>query len=236
MHATLNRRLKEGAFLLLLAIGVYFLMALFSYSPDDPSWVFESAKQHADNAGGVAGAWAASVLFMLFGNVAYVFPLMIAWGGWLMFRERDEDHHSVMLRVARWIGFVLTVLSATALASLHLGLVESLPEGPGGITGKFISQSGEAVLNPAGASLLLLALLLVGFTLFTGVSWMAVMDAIGGFVLNVWRQGVMLFGDAVEKRQANRMKHERQEVVKKVIIQTSLIFITSLWLVKQKHY
>jgi len=87
MHASLSKRLKEGGFLLLLAIGVYFLMALFSYSPDDPSWVFESAKQHADNAGGVAGAWAASVLFMLFGKVAYVFPLMIAWGGWLMFRS-----------------------------------------------------------------------------------------------------------------------------------------------------
>jgi len=216
MHASLSKRLKEGAFLLLLAIGVYFLMALFSYSPDDPSWVFESAKRHADNAGGVAGAWAASVLFMLFGKVAYVFPLMIAWGGWLMFRERDEEHHSVHLRVTRWVGFVVTVLSATALASLHFGAAENLPEGPGGITGDVISSSGEAVLNPAGASLLLLTLLLIGFTLFTGVSWLGVMDAIGDFILKVWRQSVMLLGDTLEKRKANRMKQERQEVVKKV--------------------
>ena len=215
MHASLSRRLKEGAFLLLLAIGVYFLMALFSYSPDDPSWVYESAKRTADNAGGVAGAWAASVLFMLFGKVAYVFPLMIAWGGWVMFRERDEQHHSAMLRVARWVGFVLTVLSATALATMHFGLAEDLPEGPGGIAGKFISDSGEAMLNPAGASLLLLALLLTGFTFFTGVSWLAVMDTVGGFVLNAWRQGAMLLGDAVERREANRMKQERQEVIKK---------------------
>jgi len=215
MHASLSRRLKEGGFLLLLAIGVYFLMALFSYSPDDPSWVFESAKQHADNAGGVAGAWAASVLFMLFGKVAYVFPLMIAWGGWLMFRERDEQHHSAYLRVARWVGFALTVLSATSLASLHLGGADDLPEGPGGITGDIIGSSGAAVLNSAGASLLLLALLLVGFTLFTGVSWLAVMDAVGGFVLNAWRQGVMLVGDFAERREASRMKQERQEVVKK---------------------
>jgi len=215
MHASLSRRLKEGGFLLLLAIGVYFLMALFSYSPDDPSWVFESAKQHADNAGGVAGAWAASVLFMLFGKVAYVFPLMIAWGGWLMFRERDEQHHSAYLRVARWVGFLLTVLSATSLAALHLGGADDLPEGPGGITGDIIGSSGAAVLNSAGASLLLLALLLVGFTLFTGVSWLAVMDGIGAFVLNAWRQGVMLIGDLAERREASRMKQERQEVVKK---------------------
>ena len=215
MHASLSKRLKEGGFLLLLAIGAYFLMALFSYSPDDPSWVFESAKQHADNAGGVAGAWAASVLFMLFGKVAYVFPLMIAWGGWLMFRERDDQQHSVYLRIARWIGFVLTVLSATALASLRMGGVDSLPEGPGGITGDLISSSGTAVLNEAGAILLLLTLLLIGITLFAGVSWLAVMDGVGGFLLNVWRQGVGLVGNLAEKRQASRMKQERQEVVKK---------------------
>ncbi len=215
MHASLSKRLKEGGFLLLLAIGVYFLMALFSYSPDDPSWVYESAKRHADNAGGVAGAWVASVLFMLFGKVAYVFPLMIAWGGWLMFRERDEAQHSATLRVARWIGFVLIVLTATSLASLHFGGADHLPEGAGGITGEFIGGSGKAVLNSDGASLLLLALLLIGFTLFTGVSWLGVMDSLGGFVLNAWRQGVMLLGDLSEKRQANRMKQERQEVAKK---------------------
>jgi len=150
MHASLSKRLKEGAFLLLLAIGVYFLMALFSYSPDDPSWVYESSKRHADNAGGLAGAWAASVLFLLFGKVAYVFPLMIAWGGWLMFRERDEEQHNVYLRVARWAGFVLTVLTATALASLHFGTAPDLPEGPGGITGSAISDRCRPIIsNPA---------------------------------------------------------------------------------------
>ncbi len=215
MHASLSKRLKEGAFLLLLAIGIYFLMALASYSPDDPSWVFESSKQHADNAGGVFGAWAASVLFMLFGKVAYLFPVMIAWGGWLMFRERDEQQHSGYLRFARWAGFLLTVLSATALASQHFGAAEHLPEGSGGIAGDLISRSGEAILNPAGASLLLLALLLVGFTLFTGVSWMALMDGIGGFVLTSWRQAVSLAENLGERRQAYRMKQERQELVKK---------------------
>jgi S-DNA-T family DNA segregation ATPase FtsK/SpoIIIE len=215
MHATLSKRLKEGSFLLLLAIGAYFLMALASYSPDDPSWVYESAKRHADNAGGVAGAWVASVLFLLFGEVAYVFPLMVVWGGWIMFREREATEHSPMLRVARWSGFVLTVLSATALATLHLGVIEILPEGAGGITGQVIGKSAAAVLNPAGASLLLLALLLVGFTLFTGMSWLGLMEAIGGFVLKVWRQGVMLFGELAEKREASRMKQERQAVAKK---------------------
>lgn len=215
MHASLSKRLKEGGFLLLLAIAAYLLMALLSYSPDDPSWVYESSKRHADNAGGLVGAWIASVLFMLFGQVAFVFPLMIAWGGWLMFRERDEAHHSIHLRVARWIGFLLVLLTATSIAALHFGAVEGLPEGPGGILGKAIANAGKAVLNADGASLLLLALLLVGFTLFTGISWLALMDWIGGFVLNAWRQAVMLVGELSERRQAHRMKQERQAVAKK---------------------
>ena len=215
MHASLNRRLKEGAFLLLLAIGIYFLMALISYSPDDPSWGYVGPREHAVNAAGPVGAWAANVLFMLFGKVAYLFPLMIAWGGWLMFRERDEEHHSVHLRIARWFGFVLIVLTATSIAALHFGVAEELPEGPGGILGSMIGDSGKAVLNSSGASLLLLTLFLVGFTLFTGVSWLAVMDGLGGFILKAWRQGVELTGSLAERREASRMKQERQDVMKK---------------------
>ena len=220
MHASLNRRLKEGAFLLLLAIGAYFMMALFSYSPDDPSWGYVGPREHAVNAAGPVGAWAANVLFILFGKVAYVFPLMIGWGGWLMFRERDEEHHSLNLRIARWVGFGLIVLTATSLAALHFGAADELPEGAGGILGSVIGGSGKAVLNSDGASLLLLALLLVGFTLFTGVSWFAVMDGLGGFILNAWRQAVTLVSGLAERRQANRMKQERQDVVKKEMERT----------------
>ncbi|MGB5670939.1 MAG: DNA translocase FtsK 4TM domain-containing protein, partial [Sedimenticolaceae bacterium] len=133
----------------------------------------------------------------------------------LMFRERDEEHHSLNLRIARWVGFGLIVLTATSLAALHFGAADELPEGAGGILGSVIGSSGKAVLNSDGASLLLLTLLLVGFTLFTGVSWFSVMDGLGGFILNAWRQAVTLVSGLAERRQANRMKQERQDVVKK---------------------
>ena len=79
----------------------------------------------------------------LFGKVAYVFPLMIAWGGWLMFRERDDQQHSVYLRIARWIGFVLTVPQCHRAGIVADGRLDSLPEGPGGITGDLISWLGH---------------------------------------------------------------------------------------------
>ena len=52
-------------------------------------------------------------------------------------------------------------------------------------------------------------------SLFLGISWLAVMDGIGGFVLNAWRQAVTLVTGFSERRKAEKMKQERQEVVKK---------------------
>ena len=220
MHSSLNKRLKEGGFLLLLAFSAYFLMALSSYSPEDPSWGYVGPRDYAENAGGPAGAWFASVLFSLVGVVAYLVPLMIIWGGWLMYRDRNDEIRSIYLTIARWVGFMLTSIGATALASLHLAYGNGLPEGPGGILGKVVGQAGTMALNPAGASLLLLALLLIGFTLFTGVSWFVVMDFLGGYVLQVWRQAGGLLQGSGDRRQAQRMKAERVEVAKKEKIRT----------------
>jgi len=199
----------------MLAVSAFFLMALTSYSPEDPSWGYVGPRDHAQNAGGPAGAWFASVLFSLVGVMAYLFPFMIAWAGWMMFRERNDEQSHVHLTIARWVGFFLTLLGATALASLHVKVGAGLPEGSGGILGKLGTDLSVAALSPAGASLLMLAAFLIGFTLFTGVSWLAVMDALGGFTLNVWRQTVELSQSARERRQAQAMKAERQEVFKK---------------------
>lgn len=215
MHASLNKRLKEGGFLLLLAVSAFFLMALISYSPEDPSWGYVGPRDHAQNAGGPAGAWFASVLFSLVGIMAYLFPFMIGWAGWLMFRERNEEQSHLHLTLARWSGFFLTLLGATSLAALHVKIGNTLPEGPGGILGKLGGDLTVAALSPAGSSLLMLAALLIGFTLFTGLSWLAVMDALGGFTLNAWHQAVELFQAGREHRQAQAMKAERKEVFKK---------------------
>ena len=215
MHVSLNKRLKEGAFLLLLAVSAYFVMALLSYSPEDPSWGYVGPRDHAQNAGGPTGAWFASVLFSLVGLMAYICPLMIAWAGWVMFRERNDEESHIHLTIARWVGFFLTLIGSTALSSMHVMRGNTLPEGPGGILGQQFSEWTIAALNQAGASLLLLAALLIGVTLFSGVSWLAVMDSIGGFTLAVYRQTIELFGKLKESQNARAMKQERKEVVLK---------------------
>ena len=212
MHASLNKRLKEAGFLLLLAISAFFVMALVSYSPEDPSWSYAGPRIHAHNAAGPTGAWVASVLFSLVGLMAHAFPFMLAWAGWMMFRDRNEGQPHPYLWVVRSGGFLLTLVGATSLASLHVRNTAHLPEGAGGILGQVLGDALVAALGHAGTSLLMLTALLIGFTLFSGVSWLAIMDTTGDFVLKVWRQAGELMLRWNDRREAHQMKQERQQV------------------------
>jgi S-DNA-T family DNA segregation ATPase FtsK/SpoIIIE len=178
-----SKRLKEGLFLLLLAFSGYLLMALLSYAPDDPGWSYVGPRTQAQNIAGPAGAWVASVLLSLVGNMAYALPWMLVWGAWVMFRERHHAPASWHLNLVRWSGFILTFSGATALSTLHVQIGLALPEGPGGILGQGFSSTMVALLNPAGASLLFLACTLIGFTFFSGLSWLWVMDSLGALLL-----------------------------------------------------
>jgi S-DNA-T family DNA segregation ATPase FtsK/SpoIIIE len=217
VHQTLNKRLKEGAFLLLLAISAYFVLSLVTFSPEDPGWSFVGAREVPENAGGPVGAWLSSVLLTLFGYLAYLVPVIIAWSGWLLFRDREESKETdYQLLIFRWLGFFITLMAGSGLATMHVTAQTLLPEGPGGILGKALESSLVDVVSPVGSSLFLLTLFMVGFTLFSGISWLTVMDAIGGLVLNGFRRLLALFRlkkPAVPS--ARQLKKERSESLKK---------------------
>ena len=85
-QAPLARGTREGLFILISALAVFLLLALVSFSPDDPGWSHTGRVDHVLNHGGVVGAWLADVLLYLFGYMAYLFPLMVAYAGWTLTR------------------------------------------------------------------------------------------------------------------------------------------------------
>ncbi len=212
----LGRGLREAALWTLVCCALYLLLSLSTYSPQDPGWSYVGPGTQVDNAGGRIGAWFADVLLYLFGLFAYLFPVMVGWSGALAFRRKAvEVGDNIHILALRWLGFVITLAAGAALTDLHLsylGLV--LPAGPGGVLGQFLHGSLEAGFNPAGASLFLIAMFLSGFTLFTGLSWLTVMDYIGGWTLQglsfVWQRLL----DLKERLGRRRIQQERIEVVK----------------------
>lgn len=183
--------LKEGALIGSVALCAYLLLALFSYNPQDPGWTYTGAAdaQVLNNAGRI-GAWFADVLLSTLGYLAYLFPLMLAYRAWLIFRDRSQDKAwNWPLFGLHTLGFVFVMLAGTGLATFHFNdYVWELRETSGGILGQIVQNLFLQGFNEVGSTLLLLSLFLIGLTIFTGISWLRVMDGIGSLVLKTTHQ------------------------------------------------
>jgi S-DNA-T family DNA segregation ATPase FtsK/SpoIIIE len=207
------RILREGALIGLVALCLYLLMALVTYSSTDPGWSRTAAGSEIINAGGRFGAWLADAFLSLFGYMSYLFPMLIGYRAWLVFRERSKSGQfdSVIFGL-RLVGFVLVMLSATAMASLYYGLEStSLPFSNGGILGASVADAMESAFSYTGATLLLLSIFLFGLTVFTDLSWLALMDNIGRLTLDFART---LKDKWQQKRQQQEEKQKVEEAQK----------------------
>ncbi len=215
--AHIHKRLREGAMLVLVFVAIYLAVSLFSFSPDDPGWSYTGKRNEVINSGGPAGAWFADVFLNLFGYLAYLLPLMVAWAGWLVMRERNEEQPGgAGTHILRWAGFLAILIAGSTLASIHLVPGETpLPSGSGGILGRFLMEYFVGIFHPVGGSLLLLAVFLSGITLFTGISWFTVMDRTGGAVLFLISRLRHAWDWWQERRIAQHARQERSETVKK---------------------
>ena len=220
-RAPLARGTREGMFILVIALALYLLLALTSYSADDPGWSHTGRTTSVLNQGGVAGAWLADVLLYLFGFMAYLFPVITAYAGWMLTRTGDpkaaargETLDGFHLS-ARGIGFVLTLSAGCGLATLHFQVGTSLPLDAGGVLGTVIGNHLQSILGSLGATLVLLALFLSGFSLFTGLSWLTIMDTTGYWTL--WLVGRVGTGvrRLSEYRQALLAKRHREAQAQK---------------------
>ncbi len=210
---------REGVLLVFWAVGAYLLISLLSYNPDDPGWSHTGDPGATTNLGGVAGAWFADLSFYLFGYLAYLAPLMVAYSGWLVFRGHGEssgiDYATLGLR---WGGFVITLAAGCGLATLHFTAGE-LPLNAGGVLGDLVGNGLMGTFSFVGTTLLLLALFLAGIPLFSGVSWLTVMDLTGRWTLfaaRVLERGVARLRERLQGRRARREREEaaRTEQVK----------------------
>jgi S-DNA-T family DNA segregation ATPase FtsK/SpoIIIE len=209
----LKRRLREAGALLLLPLALYLLVCLLSYNDQDPSWGHMGIAERATNFGGSIGANIANLLRYIFGLVSYCFPLLLLALGVQVLRARGERLVAPWEPSLRLIGFVFFFITGPALVYLN---VDSpvLPEGPGGIVGKWVGRGLHSALGDKGAPLLLLAVFLIAVTLATGLSWFKLMDLTGQGVVRLggW------FGGKVRRApevMAARNARAEREVVKK---------------------
>ena len=217
----IGRGAREGGLYLLIAIALFLLAAMITYSPDDPGWSHAGPRDVVHNYTGHAGAWLADVFLYLFGYLAYLFPLMIAYSGWLVFRGKNEDHTAdYKILAIRWMGFFFTILAGCSLASMHFYISQGvLPLDGGGILGRFAGDGLINIFGLLGSTLLLLAILMAGVTLFTGLTWIGMMDMVGVACLNVFDFFVLKVNQFKDKKEVQKAgavaKQARREVIQK---------------------
>lgn len=188
----MGHRLREGIFILSIAVALFLFVSFGSYHAMDPGWSNTGSGHQVLNWGGRAGGFFADIFLSLFGFIAYLLPIMIVFAAWTGIRKQTEKNPTLSSELAfKALGFILIVLSNCGLAVLCFRQSAFLPASSGGILGDLIAKGLIHVFNVSGALLFLWATLLSGITLFTGFSWLGLADAIGFYITQLLNMAYM---------------------------------------------
>lgn len=197
------RGYREIVLLSLSCCALFFLIALVTFSSDDPGWSHSTSYKSVHNACGLFGAWLADFVLSFFGLTAYLLPIMLFWAGYSVYKTDALVYKGWSLLI-KSSGFIATVLSGSAIFFLHLCFLRTkfkldLPETPGGILGQEVGETLVRALGNSGSTLLLLAVFMTGVTLLTGLSWLEMMNRIGKFILSAG--GLLVQGSTLRYRE-----------------------------------
>jgi S-DNA-T family DNA segregation ATPase FtsK/SpoIIIE len=195
--------------LLLIALALYLLLVFATFHRADPGWSHSATDAVTRNAGGAFGAWLADLLLYLFGLSAYWWAalclVLVVWG----YRRLDGTRLATATA-----GFLLLLASSAALERLRLhSLAAELPLAPGGLVGDALAAVLAAALGFTGATLALLTLAAIGWSLFIGVSWLAIFEGVGAFLEGSYALALGAWERRRDRQLGSRAREEREAAV-----------------------
>ena len=207
---------REIGVIALLVGAVFLCIALLSHHPADPGWSQAVTADTIHNRGGRVGAYLADMLLYLFGYVGYGLPLLLVFDSWRVFRSRGDDEGLRYFTVAvRGLGLVLALLGACAMAWMHIRVSGGLPHAPrgaGGIVGDGFGTLSTGDFGHQGGALLLLAMFLIGVTMYSELSWGRLLEIIGRLTLGLLQRLRLGLVDLREWARGRRLKRARESV------------------------
>ena len=175
--------LQQASILFFVGLALLLLLALLSAHPSDPGFFTKDNNSSTliYNKVGVQGAWIADLLFGIFGNIAYIIPIMLIPIGFSAFRlipPALKSQRGGINTVVSVSGAILALLSMTSLA--HMLIPSSLPNGAGGALGMHVSGlSLQSFLGYQGSVLMMVSCFLIGITLAADIQWGNVTEKVG---------------------------------------------------------
>ncbi len=207
--------LRESWWLLLVGAALYLVLILSTYSKSDPGWSHQASGSQVVNAGGKAGAWVADIALYVFGLSAWWWVLLligaVVWGYRRIEVATQSDRRS--LAVAG-IGFLVLLSASSAFESLRLySLRVQLPQSPGGVLGELVSGLMIRGFGFTGSTLILLILWGVGLALLTGVSWVVIIEKLGGAIEFAYVSISERWQTRQDRKAGEQAAEQREEIV-----------------------
>ncbi|MBK8666257.1 MAG: DNA translocase FtsK 4TM domain-containing protein [Burkholderiales bacterium] len=220
-----SRFLQEVMLVLGLALIIFLVMALASYSPQDAAWSTSGAGGPVHNWAGKLGAWLADLAYVLLGFSAWwcVAVALRAWLAgtvrWMNAGPGATPPRSLWARLrdtrwAFWAGLALLLAASTGLEWSRLYRWDDrLPGSAGGVLGYLGGPIAVQWLGFTGSALLGIAVLVLGAALAFRFSWSQLAERIGAglyALIESRRERREMAQDLALGQQAAR---EREEVV-----------------------
>ena len=214
---TISARLvKEAWWLGLVLTGLYIVVILASYHREDPSWSHMAAENAiVQNGGGHVGAWVSDMMLYLFGFSAWWWAVLAFYAMWLVYLKLEvvEGDNKPFL-LFNFIGFGVLLMASSALEAGHLiSLPASLPDEAGGMLGTAVDGLLRSLFGYTGSTMMLLAMLVVGFSLFTGWSWIMLTEKFGAGLISSYEWSLYKWQDWQDRKAGKAVELERAEFV-----------------------
>jgi DNA segregation ATPase FtsK/SpoIIIE, S-DNA-T family len=209
--------LRESRWLLLLAVAAYLILILHGYNHNDPAWSHSAGVTGVHNPGGIFGAWLSDVLLFVFGFSAWWWAALLIQRVWADYRDMIPAPGSLFDRRSLWVslsGFAILLLSSSTLESMRMYTLRvELPQAPGGMLGAILGHALSHLLGFTGSTLFLLVLLAIGFSLFTGLSWLRFIEWLGTVIETSYLWSRNTWQTWQDKRIGAQALTHRQSVV-----------------------
>jgi len=179
-HRPKNPRSKivsETIFILLATLGIVFLIALLTNSPEEDPWTGGAVLiKPVANSAGIFGAYLSDISIGILGYISYILPISLLWLGYSFHRDALKEKQNQLTFLLRLIAYFVMVFFTAALAHQYapeIKVIEGLKEVflAGGMIGKSMHEVVFYELFGEASTIIYVGIIFVSFSIATSASW-----------------------------------------------------------------
>jgi len=181
-----SKIVSETIFILLATLGIVFLIALLTNSPEEDPWTGGAVLiKPVANSAGIFGAYVSDISIGILGYISYILPISLLWLGYSFHRDALKEKQNQLTFLLRLIAYFVMVFFTAALAHQYapeIKVIEDLKETflAGGMIGKSMHEVVFYKLFGATSTIIYVGIILVSFSIATSASWKNISKTIFG--------------------------------------------------------